>query len=71
MSMSQQQLRTLGLSHVRRAVASGKYKAADVTRWKEELGDAAVQQILDDAKASKPAPAPREKKGATSTATQE
>jgi hypothetical protein len=69
MSMSDQQLRTLGLSHVRRRVASGQYKAADVQRWKKELGEDAVQSIVDAAKdttASAPAPASRKK--ATTTA---
>lgn len=55
MSMSNQQLRTLGLSHVRRAIASGEYKAADVTRWKDELGEDAVQALVDEAKPTKPA----------------
>lgn len=49
MTMSKQQLRTLGLSHVRREVAKGKPKPADVKRWKDELGDAAVQEIIDAA----------------------
>jgi hypothetical protein len=70
MSMSQQQLRTLGLSHVRRAVQGGKVKPADIARWKEELGEAAVQKIIDDAKASAeaPAPAPREHKKTSTSA---
>ena len=66
MTMSKQQLNTLGLSHVRREVAKGKYKAADVKRWKEELGDVAVQQIIDEAAASDaPAAAPARKQSAT------
>lgn len=55
MTMSQQQLRTLGLSHVRRAVASGKYTDADVKRWKAELGEGAVDQIVAADKAGRPA----------------
>ena len=55
MSMSQQQLQTLGLSRVRRVVASGKYSAADVKKWKSELGEKPVQQILDAAEPAKPA----------------
>jgi hypothetical protein len=69
MTMSDQQLRTLGLSHVRKAVASGKAKPADIQRWKKELGEDAVQAIVDAAKdttASAPAPASRKK--ATTTA---
>lgn len=46
MTMSQQQLRNLGLAHVRKAVASGKYTSADVKRWKAELGTEPVQKIL-------------------------
>lgn len=55
MTMSDQQLNTLGLSHVRRKVASGKYTAADVKRWKEELGEARVQEIVGAAEAERPA----------------
>lgn len=39
MSMSEQQLRTLGLSHVRRRIAAGDYTDDDVERWVDELGE--------------------------------
>lgn len=73
MSMSKQQLNTLGLARVRKAVASGKAKSSDIERWKKELGADAVQKIVDaaaskDASASAPAPASREQKKATTSA---
>ena len=69
MSMSDQQLRTLGLAHVRKAVTNGKAKPADIERWKNELGADAVQGIVDAAKGTAAsAPASREqKKAATAT----
>jgi hypothetical protein len=67
MSMSDQQLHTLGLAHVRKAVASGKAKPADIQRWKKELGEDAVQGIVD---AAKDATAPASRKKAT-TASEE
>lgn len=65
MTMSKQQLQTLGLSHVRREIAKGKYSPADVKRWKGELGDAAVEKILEAKAASTPASKPE--KTATTT----
>lgn len=68
MSMSQQQLRTLGLSRVRKVVASGEYSASDVKKWKSELGDDAVQRIVDAAADTKK---PEPKKSTTTTTAKE
>lgn len=57
MTMSQNQLRNLGLSYVRRVVASGKYTAADVTKWEAELGPQ-VHEIVAEGELDSPRPAP-------------
>lgn len=54
MSYSQQQLQTLGLSRVRKVVATGEFTAADVAKWKKELGDEPVNKIITAAEAERP-----------------
>ena len=54
MALSNQQLRTLGLQYVRRAVAEGKYTENDLERWEKELG-CEVREIV---RAAHPGEAP-------------
>lgn len=52
MSLSDNQLRKHGLSHVRRTIASGDYSKKDVTAWEKEFGADAVQELLPEKKSS-------------------
>lgn len=45
MSMSDQQLRTLGLNHVRRRIAAGDYTEKDIERWTDELGSEVREMV--------------------------
>jgi len=58
MTLSQQQLRTLALNYVRRAIIDGTYTDIELDRWRTELGADVVDDMLPAKKPKRRTPSP-------------